>query len=155
MGDFRKTLIMNVVLASGYAIYGVAMLLGKMQNAPLVDRVFAVGACAVLVLIPAANARALSSAGSPGLQRAILRADWVMIGLAGLVAIGTLVDIALSHMPDRWIAVLSIELGVLFVILPWWLNIRALRSLLASRNAASAPQAKRIEREEGVRSPGS
>ena len=105
------------------------------------------GLLALVVFVPAATARALSRAGSRRLQRAMVRANWVMICFVGLMFSGGLLGIVVRHMSDRQIGQFIIELGfgfavLLFNTLPWWVNIRGLRSVLASKNSALAPQAE-------------
>jgi hypothetical protein len=135
MRYFRKTQIMNIVGALGSAIVGVALFLNKIQEQPLGILAVVVGWSAVLVLVPAATAGALSHAGSSTLRHAMLRANWMLIGFWGLCLGISLVLIALEQIPvaDTLSTVL---LSTLVYVLPEWVNIRALRSAMASGNAA-------------------
>jgi len=143
MRHFRKTQIMNIVGAFGTAIVGVSLLMNKIQEQPLGILVLVVGWSTVLVLVPAATARALSHAGSFTLRRAMLRANWMLIGFWGLCLGISLVLIALEQIPVA--ASLSTTLmSTLVYVLPEWVNIRALHSAMASRNSALASQAKGI-----------
>jgi len=140
MRCFRKTQIMNIVGAFGSAIVGVALLLNKIKEQPLGILVVVVVWSAVLVLVPAATAGALSQAGSSTLRRAMLRANWMLIGFWGVCLGISLMLIALEQIPVA--ATLStVLLSALVYVLPEWVNIRALRAAMASRNAALAGQA--------------
>lgn len=143
MRHFRKTRIMNILGAFGSAIVGIALLLNKMQEQPLGIIAVVVGWSAVLVLVPAATAGALSHTGSSTLRRAMLRANWMLIGFWGFCLGISLVLIALRQIPVA--ATLStVLLSTLVYVFPEWVNIRALRSAMASGNAALARQAKGI-----------
>jgi hypothetical protein len=96
---FRKTQIMNIVGAFGCAIAGVALLSNKIQGEPFGILALVGGWSAVLVLVPAATARALSDAGSSALRRAMLRANWMLIGFWGLCLGISLALTALGHIP--------------------------------------------------------
>lgn len=131
MRYFRKTQIMNIVGAFGCAIAGVALLSNKIQGEPLGILVMVGGWSAVLVLVPAITAGALSRAGSFTLRRAMLRANWMLIGFWGLCSGISLVLIALEQIPVA--ATLStVLLSTLVYVVPEWVNIRALRSAMAS-----------------------
>jgi cobalamin synthase len=143
MRCFRKTQIMNIVGAFGSAIVGVALLLNKIQEQPqpLGILVVVVGWSVVLVLVPAATAGALSQAGSATLQRAMLRANWFLMGFWVLCLAISLILIALEQIPVA--ATLStVTLSALVYVLPEWVNVRALRSAMASGNATFAGEAK-------------
>jgi hypothetical protein len=141
---FRKTRIMNIFGAFGIAIMGVALLAIAMQEQPPGILTLIVAWSAVLVLVPAVTARALSRASSPSLKRAMLRANWLLIGFWSIcVGIGLLL-MALGRIS---LAATSsaVLLSALFYVLPEWVNIRALSSALASKNSALAHEAKSIE----------
>jgi hypothetical protein len=141
MRCFRKTQIMNIVGAFGSAIVGVALLLNKIQEQPLGILVVVVGWSVVLVLVPAATAGALSQTGSATLQRAMLRANWFLMGFWVLCLAISLILIALEQIPVA--ATLStVTLSALVYVLPEWVNVRALRSAMASGNATFAGEAK-------------
>jgi hypothetical protein len=143
MRYFRKTQIMNIVGAFGCAIAGVALLLNKIQGEPLGILAMVVGWSAVLVLVPAATARALSDASSSTLRRAMLRANWMLIGFWSLCLGISLVLIALEQIPLA--ATLStVLLSTLVYVVPEWVNIRALRAAMASRTSALAGEANNI-----------
>jgi hypothetical protein len=143
MKYFGKTQIMNIVGAFGCAIAGVALLLNKIHGEPLGILAMVAGWSAVLVLVPAATARALSDASSSTLRRAMLRANWMLIGFWGLCLGISLVLIALEQIPVA-AAVSTVLLSTLVYVVPEWVNIRALRSAMTSRNSALARQAKSI-----------
>ena len=143
MRYFRKTQIMNIVGAFGSAIAGVALLSNKIQGEPFGILAMVGAWSAVLVLVPAATARALSDAGSSALRRAMLRANWMLIGFWGLCLGISLALTALGHIPVAD-AVSTVLLSTLVYVLPEWVNIRALRSAMASKNSALARQAKSI-----------
>jgi hypothetical protein len=134
---------MNIVGAFGSAIVGVALLLNKVQGEPLGILAVVVGWSAVLVLVPAATAGALSLTGSSTLRRAVLRANWMLIGFWGLCLGISLVLIVLEQIPVA--ATLStVLLSTLVYVLPAWINIRALRSAMAFRTSALAGEANNI-----------
>jgi len=134
---------MNIVGAFGCAIAGVALLSNKIQGEPFGILAMVGAWSAVLVLVPAATARALSDAGSSALRRAMLRANWMLIGFWGLCLGISLALTALGHIPVAD-AVSTVLLSTLVYVLPEWVNIRALRSAMASKNSALARQAKSI-----------
>lgn len=134
MSNFRKTRIMNVVLASGFIYAGVAHLVRNMQQQALGVLVAVVGLYAVLVLVLAATAYVLSGEGSTTLQRAMLRANWTLIGFWGLCLSGVLIGFAAAYMTVG--AALSALLqSTTLTLIPGWVNIRALRTALASKNS--------------------
>jgi hypothetical protein len=140
MRCFRKTQIMNIVGAFGCAIVGVALLVNKIQEQPLGILLLVIGWSAVLVFVPAATAGALSQAGSSTLRRAMLRANWMLIGFWGVCLGISLTLIALGQIPVA-ATLNTVLLSTLVYVLPEWVNIRALRSAMASNDAPLAGQA--------------
>jgi hypothetical protein len=142
MGDFRKTWIMNIVLASGFIYAGVMHLLRNVHQQPLGLLAAVLGLYGIMVLVPAATAYALSGEASATLQRAMLRANWMLIGFWGLGLSGVLIGTAVAYMTVG--AALSALLqSATLTLLPGLVNIRGLRAALASKNSALTPQAER------------
>jgi hypothetical protein len=140
MSNFRKTRIMNIVGASGFAVMGVALFLNKMREQSIVILAVIVAMYAAMTLIPALTARALSRGGSPTLQRAMLRANWMLIGFWGLCLVLSLVLMTVEGFSGATILrILGGLVGsALLYVLPEWVNIRSLRAALTSENSSVA-----------------
>jgi len=156
MGDFPKTLIMNILLASGFVYAGVAHLLRSMQQQPLGLLAAIVALYAMLALINATTAYALSPHSRNTLLRTMLRANWMLMALWGLCFAGILMSVALIAMTNKQIggALSAVLPSALLTVLPQLLNIRALRSALASKNSALSPQPESVKPEGPVNAAG-
>lgn len=136
MGAFRKTWIMNIVLASGFIYAGVMHLFRNMHQQPLGLLAAIVGLYAVLVLVPAATAYALTNEGSTTLKRAMLRANWILlIGLWCFGLAGALIGIAVAYI-TAGTALSALLQSAALTLLPGLVNVRGLREALASKNSA-------------------
>ena len=118
MNTFKKTRMMNIFGAVGWAVVGVALFLNK-NATTLSGVVIAVSALYVLlVAVATMSARALSVGSTSQLRRLMIWANWSLIALwvpSMLVALYMHVGLP------------QVLLGTLAFVLPEALNIRALR----------------------------
>ena len=128
MPNFQKTRIMNMVGTVGFSTLGVALFFNKLYDQPPGVLETIVLMYTFLVFVPAGTARALSREGNQKLQRVMLFANWSLIALGCIAAVGPI----LIHQP------LSIAMAMgcaLFFVLPEAINIRALRAVLSAKIA--------------------
>jgi len=126
--EFKKTHIMNIAGAIGWAIVGVALFLNKMNEAPAWALAIIVAMYILLVVFPAYTARALSPSGSYALKRRMLWANWAFIALWCFAFVAELFIFG-GHQLGMGIA------AALAFVLPQVINIRALRSTMATQSA--------------------
>jgi hypothetical protein len=136
MPNFQKTRIMNMVGTVGFSLLGVALFFNKLYDQPPGALATIVLMYVFLVFVPAGTSRALSQAGSQKLQRTMLFANWSLIALGCIAAVGPI----LIHQP------LSIAMAMgcaLFFVLPGTINIRALRAAIAAKIAKTDESIRR------------
>jgi hypothetical protein len=133
MRDFPKTIAMNSIGVTGLAITGVALLFDKIGEQPIGILATIIAMYSVPVLVAAGTGFALARENCHTLRRGMLWANWTLIGLlvvvfAGWTFLGGLAMVGVYF----WGAVTGLGPAILFFGVPGWVNIRALRSALAS-----------------------
>ena len=120
MIKYKKTRVMNIIGAVGWALVGVALFFNKMGEQSAGILITIVLMYALLVAVPTVTARALSANSSRQRRTAMIWANWFLIGLWCFSLIGSL----FMH-----VGLAQVIPGILAFVIPEAINIRALRTL--------------------------
>lgn len=123
---FKNNIVLiNIVEACGIIFLGLALYSNWLIE-EAADEVILLGAglCLVLASLPALTAWALLQQGQYKLQKVMRAVNWGLI-LFWLIEV---VLVVAMHFPKSWIVY-----GAVFLVLPGWINIRALSLVINGR----------------------